>query len=574
LLLAAAGLVSCRPSEPPPSSPGRLNLVIVLADALRAANLPMYGYPRPTAPFLARLSQQSLVFDNHLANYPGTPISVSQLFTGRLMPPLLMGFGYALAPVRAVDEDLPILPRVLAEHGYRTGLVSAHPWFDRTARVLSYFDEVVVVEPRDEAPYATFADLMPAVSRFLSARAADGSPFFLYLHPMDTHSPHRQHVGLPGFPEVTEDLAVYDSYDEQILYTDGWVGRLVEELKASGLLANTVFVFTADHGEEFNEAGPGWWNRSHGATVRRAELEVPLLVRMPDGRFAGQRFAGLSRHIDVAPTLLGLVAPDLPTRGLRFDGINLAPMLGDGRGASASLSYSWRYWALHRGNLEAIYDQWEDRVTVHRVVRRATNYPESVPEEDSVLLAGLDEELRAAYQLQTRALNDGTTSRELLGRVAIGVPTTVLHDQGPGPTFERRADDDRWFQHVGLALEASPGEAPPPLGLATPWAPGEYRVWVRLHRASLAAGWRNRVEVSLLGESSEPSIVEGSAADEQGRVELGVHRLGRLLAVRFARPEGGVAVVGFELELVDEGAEVVPLDTDLEDRLRALGYVE
>jgi glucan phosphoethanolaminetransferase (alkaline phosphatase superfamily) len=90
--LALLGTAACRSGEPEPETRApdgsrydprapRHNLVIILSDSLRAANLPLYGYGRPTSPNLVKLAKESRVFDHHLANYPSTRFSVSQLHT-------------------------------------------------------------------------------------------------------------------------------------------------------------------------------------------------------------------------------------------------------------------------------------------------------------------------------------------------------------------------------------------------------------------------------------------------------------------------------------------------------------
>jgi hypothetical protein len=62
LVAVAAGCTSRGTSPPPP-----YNIVVVLSDALRAASLPMYGYPRHTIPHLAALAHDSRLFATHLA---------------------------------------------------------------------------------------------------------------------------------------------------------------------------------------------------------------------------------------------------------------------------------------------------------------------------------------------------------------------------------------------------------------------------------------------------------------------------------------------------------------------------
>jgi arylsulfatase A-like enzyme len=579
LLLGTIGCEGSTPTAERPSASGAegLNVVFILSDTLRAPSLALYGYLRENAPFLSKLAEESLVFERHLANYPGTPVSVSQMLTGRLMPPLMMGFGFALAPVRAIEDDLLILPRALQEVGYRTGIVTSHPWFDNTARVLDYFDSIATVKPRDEYPYAQFADLAEPTFAFLDNRAADGAPFFLYIHSMDTHSPLRDHEGFDRFGAATDYPAPYDAYDGEILYTDHWVEQIYSRLQDHGLLETTIFVFTSDHGEDFNEVGPGWWNRDHGSTVRRAQVHVPLVLRLPTKQHAGRRWTGITRHIDVAPTLLTLALSGFSPDQYRLDGLDLSGHLESGPESAAietSFAYSWRYWGLHLPDEELIYDQWKDSTSLYRIEKGNFNYPfpvEVAAGDESDLLV---QTLRHEYEHRTREFLRLLPSQAKLAHSIIGIPTTVVREESAVPTFERQSHDDRWYQQVGLLLEAAPGERPGPLVLATPWSAGTYRVVVRLHAPSRARGYQNRFRINFPNAKNEPVIVDGLTADADGRIDLGLKVLGNVLQVRVSDPQGGVAITGFELTLESSEAERIEIDPEQEGRLRALGYLQ
>jgi len=586
--------LACAPEPAGPAAEGGpYNLVIVLSDSLRASNLPFYGYDRETAPRLSALLGESVLFADHLADYPGTPISVSQMQSGRLMPPLLMDHSFALAPVKAIEEDLLVLPRVLRAAGYRTGIVTSHPWFNRRARILRFFDGGAVVPPREGQAYARFEDLIGPAEQFV---AGAEEPFFLYVHAMDTHSP----FGPPAeFREVwprDERPQVYDLYDGEILYTDYWVGRLIDSFRDRGLLERTVFVFTSDHGEEFGERGPGQWNWSHGYTARRPQLHVPLLVRLPGGRVGGTVIDRRTRHIDLAPTLLGLVGSAAGLDGLRFDGRDLSGTIGDpsaeprpasdeppaegeaGPEELPTIAYTWRYWALHQGDLELEWDQWRDQATLGRVVRGPFNYEASEPVDDPGLAGRLRRELLETRKRRLREQRKIPPSHELLASIPIGVPTTVVEAPGGAPTFEQDHRDGLWFQDAVRLLTASPGEEPGPLTLATPWAPGTYRVRVRLAPGGREAGYLNRFRLRIGGGGADPLELDGSTLPEgETLLDAGVYAIGPELVVEISEPRGGVAISGFLLEL--EGAtgelpETGETDAELERRLRALGYVQ
>jgi arylsulfatase A-like enzyme len=570
LLLAALSEKTCEPT-----TPGRrpLNIVLVLADALRACNLSLYGYARETAPNLTALGRTATVFTHHLANYPGTPVSLSQLFTGRLMPPLLIRAEPALVPVKAIPRDLAILPLVLKGAGYRTGLVTSHPWFDRSP--LAYdFERRSFIGPDTARAYAPFRQLMPAIRGFLEETKADPRPFLLYVHAMDTHTPRQRrpryaHFGGPPVP------AGYDEYDEGILYLDEWVGRILEDIDRLGLAEQTIFVFTSDHGEELHELGPEYWNAGHGYSVRRAQLHVPLIVRVPTDPRPGRAYEGLSSHIDLTPTLLRLAVPGLPLDSYRFDGRDRSGfwLRGDDPPADTPVhAYSMRYWGVFTRDLELYHDEWTDTDTLSAPTPDGFNYPFPSPVEDPVKLRAFAQqaarESRRRYQ-EFRALPGLKAS---IPRARIGVPTTVDRKGGASPTYEERGDDDRWSQNLWLLLECGPREHPGPIVLSTPWVPGRYRLRIRLDAERLGRGYRNQLSLEVLGPHSQPRrlrAVPGGPAE----LDAGVYDVGNELVLRIADPVGGVAISGLDLESLESPAVGPTVDPALEERLRALGYL-
>jgi arylsulfatase A-like enzyme len=581
LWLALSGQACQRGGAPgggEPARGARRNLVLVLADALRASSLSLYGYPRDNAPHLAALARESVVFERHLANYPGTPISVSQMQTGRLMPPLLMSYAYSLAPVRAATPDLLVLPQALRAAGYRTGIVSSHPWFEG-APLLEHFETQALVPPAEGEVYAPFETIAPRATAFLAERARDGEPFFLYVHAMDTHAPLVRHKGFGRFLREKDWPPLLNSYDSAILYTDHWVNELVSQLRAQGLLERTVFALSSDHGEEFAEAGDRWWDRRHGATLRRAQVHVPLLVRLPGAAPGGRRVAGLTRHIDLAPTFLRLALPGASLAPYRLDGSDLSEALGSGAplpGAPSSLAHSWRYWALHLPDSELIYDQWEDRTSLYRFERDAHNFPVPVKVADAAREAALGRELRREYERRSREFLELPATTSHLARAVVGVPTLLSREDGSSiPTYERDPLDQRWLQEVAMLLQCAPGEAPGPFVAGTPWAPGRYHVAVRFADAYIARGYRNRFRIEFLGGRNAPVQVDGLRGAPARSFDLGVQEIGALMKVRVSEPEGGVAIAGFELSL-EGGAPAAraPADDEKLERLRALGYVQ
>jgi arylsulfatase A-like enzyme len=129
-------------------------------------------------------------------------------------------------------------------------------------------------------------------------------PFFLWLHLMDPHSPYypkehafelmrqgsitpfrarylnsfwnRSDLTPRGLSRHREEIIAL--YDAGIRWVDVQMARLVEVLRQAGQWDNSIFAFTADHGEEFLDHG----GRYHPPSRLMEELiHVPLLLRVP-----------------------------------------------------------------------------------------------------------------------------------------------------------------------------------------------------------------------------------------------------------------------------------------------------
>jgi arylsulfatase A-like enzyme len=80
--------------------------------------------------------------------------------------------------------------------------------------------------------------------------------------------------GTPGLGSYGD--APIDRYDQEIGYTDFYIGRLLDYFRQKGLYENTIIIFTADHGEEFGDHG----GRFH-YTCFQEVLRVPLIIKAP-----------------------------------------------------------------------------------------------------------------------------------------------------------------------------------------------------------------------------------------------------------------------------------------------------
>jgi hypothetical protein len=129
-------------------------------------------------------------------------------------------------------------------------------------------------------------------------------------------------------------------YDSGIGYMDEQVGGLLLELEELAPESKPIVVFTSDHGEALGENGIA----GHLALYDHTLL-VPLIVAAPEGPGAGRRIDTQVRSVDILPTVLELVGME---PGGEIDGVSLVPLMA-GTGSGHPLE-AWSYApSLNRG---------------------------------------------------------------------------------------------------------------------------------------------------------------------------------------------------------------------------------
>lgn len=150
-------------------------------------------------------------------------------------------------------------------------------------------------------------------------------PFLGYFHLLPPHEPYRpQREFIDRFKDGWKPVAKPErffsdrhsdkelnqwrrEYDEYLAYADTEFGRFYDFLEQSGLLDNTYFVFTSDHGQLFERGVHGHVTRLLYDPV----IHVPLLIRRP-GQQQREDIHALTSCIDLLPTLLHFAGRPLP----------------------------------------------------------------------------------------------------------------------------------------------------------------------------------------------------------------------------------------------------------------------
>ncbi len=310
-------------------------VVIVSVDTLRADHLPAYGYRDVETPNLDAFRRDAVLFENAYAHVPLTLPSHAAIFTG-LLPPqngVRDNLGYALSGGPAT------LAGYLKEKGYATGgAVSAIVLSHATgiARGFDFYEDNV--EP------TKVSQTLSRVQRHGSETAAllqdwigprADEPFFAFLHLFEPHSPYE-----PPEPFASRYALPYDG---EIARADEIVGAFFKYLKDQEVYDRALVVFLSDHGEGLNDHGED----EHGVLLYREAIHVPLIVKFPGSRRAGEKVGAPVGLTDVFPTVVEAAGLPVP-EGLA--GRPLTAVLGGAPAAGARRIYGETlYPRLHLG---------------------------------------------------------------------------------------------------------------------------------------------------------------------------------------------------------------------------------
>jgi len=124
--------------------------------------------------------------------------------------------------------------------------------------------------------------------------------------------------------------AARHGYYAMVSEVDDQIGRILEELEATGQAEETVVIFTSDHGEWLGEH----LRYGKGYPGDDAVSRVPLIVRWPGGqRRPGRTVDAIVELVDLLPTILECAA--LPVAP-HLQGDSLAGLLAAEEGAAAA----------------------------------------------------------------------------------------------------------------------------------------------------------------------------------------------------------------------------------------------
>jgi choline-sulfatase len=293
-----------RPAEP-------LNVILLVVDAMRA-DMPWAGYPRKIAPNLTAIEKQSVSYTRAYAVSSYTAKSIGALLSGQY-PSSLKRSGYFFT--RYPDTNL-FFAELLQQAGVHTMGAHAHRYLRRENGLAQGFvawDLVEGITFNNKYDLNVTSDKLTQLAiRQLEAAPPDRRRF-MYLHYMDPHDIYVKHEEAPDWGKKLRD-----KYDQEIFYTDLWLGRFLDYCRKQPWWKQTALIVTSDHGEGFGEHH----RYRHAFELWEMLVHVPMFFQVPGAE--PRRIDTPRSHIDLAPTIVELTGVE---GAPEFRGQSLVPEL-------------------------------------------------------------------------------------------------------------------------------------------------------------------------------------------------------------------------------------------------------
>jgi len=309
LLLALALLFTAACSHPSSEQiPAGTPVILISIDTLRADHLPAYGYKGVETPHLDALRRDAILYTNAYTPTPLTFPAHSSLLTG-LLPGqhgVRDNVGYSLDAGKISRSELPFLPQILKGKGYATGgAVSAYVLLGRNGLKTGFDFYEDSIELRTNRGLGGLQRPGSETLRLSMdwLRGAAEKPFFFFFHIYEPHTPYAP-------PAPFNARYASSPYDGEIAAADAIIGDLIAELKRLGVYDRAIVVLLSDHGEGLGEHG----EEEHGVLLYREAIHVPLMLKLPAGRHAGETSEATAELTDVAPTVLSLLGLPVPEK--------------------------------------------------------------------------------------------------------------------------------------------------------------------------------------------------------------------------------------------------------------------
>ncbi len=348
------------------------NIILVTLDALTVRDMSVYGYHRPTTPFISKWAKTASLFTKVQAESNFTTSTVASLMTGKRV---WSHHTYHIKGSKPLNSKIESLPLLLKNDGYYTMALIQNP--KASVRILGIADNFNMVPIAsafrtpgsllgglDNILYKLFGTKIRLYDwiiqgdfiffRLLNKFSQDISetevspenvfnrflgvindnipePFFAWIHLLPPHTPYLPPESFAGMFDSSSGLRTDKSqmsvllmkqkqhnkaivntfrarYDEFIRYCDKQFEDFINQLTVMNKLQNTVIILSSDHGESFEHN----YFTHGGPHLYEQVTHIPLIIKEPEQK-ERHVIDDLVEQVDIPPTILELAEIPVPS---------------------------------------------------------------------------------------------------------------------------------------------------------------------------------------------------------------------------------------------------------------------
>lgn len=271
------------------------NILLIIDESIRADQLTMYGYGRETTPTLSRLAEEGeLIYWPDMASAATCSVASNSV--------MISGLKELPDTERRIYQN-PTIFHYAKAMGYETHYFngsSSRLWNSLTGADWRFIDNYVnrstMFHPSLEDTDAVMAEMMAEVLN-------SGGGHFIVVNKSGVHFPYKKTYPASavvwtdnppnGVGEANIDLV--NHYDNGLLYnSESFFGPLLAD---GNVLANTLIVYTSDHGEALDATR---FQPHCGRAKLEARVPLMMMGRVPEGVDTAFK----AHHSNIFPTLL------------------------------------------------------------------------------------------------------------------------------------------------------------------------------------------------------------------------------------------------------------------------------
>ena len=238
--------------------------ILVIGESSRRDSWSVYGYARPTTPYLQSIAAEVIFLRNAVTDANATIFAVPILLTGT-RPEVFEPWATTGNIVDLTKESGYFTAWLVNQDPSASSLVGVDP----DASKYTY-------QPKRMTYFATYSPDQVLLSEFERQIARRDAPLFVGIHVYGSHAPYsnRYPSSFARLSVAGEQRDCVDSYDDSIRYSDWFLGQVIERVRRLDVPATVTYL--SDHGEDLQQLDG---RSGHGAADYSPHVfEIPAFV--------------------------------------------------------------------------------------------------------------------------------------------------------------------------------------------------------------------------------------------------------------------------------------------------------